>query len=189
FSPDLIGAAPAPRGNAPVLLAMGRLHANKAFDVAIRALARIPRAELAIAGEGPERMALENLARSEGIADRVKFLGWRDDQAALLAGCDVFLCPSRHEPLGNVVLEAWSAARPVVAAAAQGPAELITDGRDGMLVAKDDPAALAGAVTSLLEDRSRAAALAAAGRARYERDFTEAAVVARWQAWMRKVTG
>lgn len=189
FSPDLIGAAPAPRGNAPVLLAMGRLHANKAFDVAIRALARIPRAELAIAGEGPERAALENLARSEGIADRVKFLGWRDDQAALLAGCDVFLCPSRHEPLGNVVLEAWSAARPVVAAAAQGPAELITDGRDGMLVAKDDPAALAGAVTSLLEDRSRAAALAAAGRARYERDFTEAAVVARWQAWMRKVTG
>ena len=188
FSPDLIGAAPVPRGDAPVLLAMGRLHANKAFDIAIRALARIPRAELRIAGVGPERAALEALARHENVADRVKFLGWRDDQAAQLAGCDVFLCPSRHEPLGNVVLEAWSAARPVVAADSQGPSELITHGADGVLVAKDDPVALADAVTSLLEDRARAALLAAAGRASYERDFTEAAVVARWQAWMRKVT-
>ena len=188
FSPDLIGAAPAPRGDAPVLLAMGRLHPNKAFDIAIRAVSRIPRAVLRIAGEGPERAALESLARSEGVADRVEFLGWRDDQAAQLAGCDVFLCPSRHEPLGNVVLEAWSAARPVVAADAEGPSELITHGTDGLLVAKDDPVALADAISLLLEDRARAALLAGAGRASYARDFTEAAVVARWQAWMRKVT-
>lgn len=188
FSPDLIGALPAPRGDAPVLLAMGRLHRNKAFDVAIRALARIPRAELWIAGGGPERAALETLARGEGVADRAKFLGWRDDQAALLAAADVFLCPSRHEPLGNVVLEAWSAARPVVAADSPGPRELLTPGHDGLLVPAEDASALAEAVNSLLEDRARAAALAAAGRATYEATFTEAAVVARWQGWMRKVT-
>lgn len=188
FSPDLIGATPVARGERPVLLAMGRLHPNKAFDVAIRALARLPDAELRIAGEGSERAVLDSLARREGVADRVRFLGWRDDQAALLAGCDVFLCPSRHEPLGNVVLEAWSAARPVVAAAAEGPGELITHGRDGLLVPPEDPAALAEAVATLIEDRGRAAAIAGAGRATFERDFTEAAVVARWQAWMRKAT-
>lgn len=187
FSPDLIGAAPVARGNAPVLLAMGRLHRNKAFDIAIRALPRIPGAELRIAGEGPEQAALVALARGEGVADRVTLLGWRTDQGALLAGCDVLLCPSRHEPLGNVVLEAWSAARPVVAAASQGPTELITHGQNGLLVPPDDPAALAEAVSTLLEDRSRAGALASAGRASFERDFTEAAVIARWQAWMRKV--
>lgn len=188
FAPDLIGAPPAPRGDAPVLLAMGRLHRNKAFDIAIRALPRLPRAELWLAGEGLERAALADLARREGVAERVKFLGWRTDQAALLAAADVFLCPSRHEPLGNVVLEAFSAARPVIAAEADGPRELITPGRDGLLVPPDDPVALADAAAALLEDRSRAASLATAGRATYEAQFTEAAVVARWQGWMRKVT-
>lgn len=187
FAPDLIGAPPAARGPAPVLLAMGRLHRNKAFDIAIRALPRIARAELWLAGEGPEQAALADLARSEGVAERVRFLGWRGDQAALLAACDVFLCPSRHEPLGNVVLEAFSAARPVVAAAADGPRELVTHGRDGLLVPPDDAVALAGAVSGLLEDRARAAGLAAAGRAAFEAQFTEAAVVARWQGWMRMV--
>lgn len=187
FSPDLIGAAPVPRGDAPVLLAMGRLHPNKAFDVAIRALPRIPRAEFWIAGEGPERAALEDLARREGVAGRVKFLGWRNDQQNLLAACDLLLCPSRQEPLGNVVLEAWSALRPVVAAASDGPAELITAGHDGLLVPPEDVAALADAANTLLEDRARAASLAAAGRATYEANFTEAAVAARWQAWLRRV--
>lgn len=189
FSPDLIGAAPLLRGDAPVLLAMGRLHANKAFDVAIRALPRIPRAELWIAGEGIERAALEELAQREGVAPRVRFLGWRDDQAALLASCDLLLCPSRQEPLGNVVLEAWSAMRPVIAAAVAGPSELIRHGHDGLLVPPEDAAALAAAASALLEDRTQAARLAAAGRATYERDFTEAAVLARWRAWLRRVGG
>lgn len=187
FAPDLIGAAPVARGDAPVVLAMGRLHPNKAFDVAIRALARIPRAELWIAGDGPERAALQALAQGEGVGDRVRFLGWRDDQAGLLAAADLLVCPSRQEPLGNVVLEAWSASRPVVAAASAGPAELIRAGHDGLLVPPEDASALAEAVNLVLEDRARAAALAAAGRASYEAAFTEAAVVARWQAWLRRV--
>ena len=122
FVHDFAGVAPAvlpaPAGAAK-LVALGRLHANKGFDVLLRALALLPGAHLSLAGEGPERAALEGLAAELGVAGRVAFLGWRRDTGALLAGCDVFVCPSRHEPLGNVVLEAWSAARPVVAAAAR----------------------------------------------------------------------
>lgn len=188
FVADLAGAAPAALpGGGPRLLAMGRLHRNKGFDVAIRALALIPGAHLSIAGEGPERAALEALAREAAVADRVAFLGWRGDVGALLAAADVFVCSSRHEPLGNIVLEAWSASRPVVAAAAQGPSELIADGGTGLLVPVDAPAALAAAVRALVEDPPRAARLAAAGRAAYERDFTEAAVVARWRAFLAAV--
>jgi glycosyltransferase involved in cell wall biosynthesis len=185
FVADLAGAAPAALPGAPPrLLAMGRLHRNKGFDVAIRALALLPGAHLSIAGEGPERAALAALAREAGVAERVAFLGWRGDVGALLAAADVFVCSSRHEPLGNVVLEAWSAARPVVAAAAEGPRELIADGETGLLVPPDAPEALAAAIGALLADPGRAARLAAAGRALYARDFAEAAVLARWRAFL-----
>jgi len=185
FVADLAGAAPAALPGAPPrLLAMGRLHRNKGFDVAIRALALLPGAHLSIAGEGPERAALAALAREAGVAERVAFLGWRGDVGALLAAADVFVCSSRHEPLGNIVLEAWSAARPVVAAAAEGPRELIADGETGLLVPPDAPEALAAAIGALLADPARAARLAAAGRAAYARDFAEAAVLARWRAFL-----
>ncbi|WPB84520.1 glycosyltransferase [Sediminicoccus rosea] len=184
FATDFAGVAPA---SGVQLLAMGRLHANKGFDTLIRALALVPGAHLSIAGEGPERAALERLAQECGVAERVALLGWREDTGALLAGCDLFLCPSRHEPLGNVVLEAWSAARPVIAAAAQGPSELITDGETGLLVPVDAPEALAGAIRALLAEPGRAAALAAAGRAAFERDFAEATVLAQWRDFLHKV--
>ena len=190
FAQDFAGAAPAalpaPPG-APRLLALGRLHRNKGFDVLLRALASLPGAHLSLAGEGPERAALEALARELGVAGRVAFLGWREDAGALLAACDVFVCPSRHEPLGNVVLEAWSATRPVVAAAAQGPREVVRDGETGLLVPVEAPEPLAAAVASLRADAPRRAALAAAGRAEFERAHAAAPVLARWADFLRSV--
>ncbi|PHK95962.1 glycosyl transferase [Pseudoroseomonas rhizosphaerae] len=194
FADDMFGVLPAelPAGlnlpdGAPRLLALGRLHANKAFDTLLRALPLVPGAVLLLAGEGPERAALTRLAAELGVAERVRFLGWRQDTAALLAACDVMVCPSRHEPLGNVVLEGWSAARPVVAADAAGPAELIRHGETGLLVPRDAPEALGRALAELLAAPERRAALAAAGRAAYEASFSEAAVVAQWRDFMRQV--
>jgi glycosyltransferase involved in cell wall biosynthesis len=190
FTDDFAGVLPAELGlteGAPKLVALGRLHRNKGFDTLLRALALLPGAELAIGGEGPERAALERLAAELGLAARVRFLGWRQDAGALLAGCDVFVCSSRHEPLGNVVLEAWSAAKPVVAVAAQGPSELIEDGRTGLLVPQESPEALAQAVGSLLADPARAAALGAAGRAAWEAEFAEVPVLARWRDLLHRL--
>ncbi len=181
FAPDLLGAAPAAMPGTPTVLALGRLHRNKAFDVLIRAAATLPDIHVMIAGDGPERPALERLARDLGVAGRVHLPGWRDDQAALLAGCDLLVCPSRHEPLGNVVIEAFSAARPVVAAAAAGPRELIDQGRTGLLVPLDDPAALAAAIATVLRDHALANSLAAAGRTEFLARHAEASVVQRWR--------
>lgn len=184
FAPDLLGAPPAalpvPPG-ARVVLALGRLHPNKAFDVLVRALPFLPGVHAVIAGEGPERAALLALARDMRVADRLHLLGWRTDQAALLAACDALVCPSRHEPLGNVVIEAFSAARPVVAADAAGPTELIRSGADGLLVSREDPRALADAVGHLLEDPALAFRLAAAGRARFEAEHAASPVLGRWR--------
>lgn len=189
FLPNFVtdfGGAPAAPGRAE-LLAMGRLHPNKGFDTLIRALALVPGVRLSIAGEGPERAALQALAQQCGVADRLTLLGWREDTGALLAACDVFICPSRHEPLGNVVLEAWSAARPVIAAAAQGPSELITENETGLLVPVDAPEPMAAAIQALLAEPRRAARLAAAGRAEFEQHFAEAPVLAQWRNFLHKV--
>jgi glycosyltransferase involved in cell wall biosynthesis len=193
FVPDLAGAAPVPRGTlgvpdgAPLVLALGRLHPNKAFDVLVRALPRLPGVHAAIAGEGPERASLEALARAEGVGDRLHLLGWRSDTAELLAAADLLVCPSRQEPLGNVVLEAWSAGRPVVAAAAAGPSELITPDRDGVMVRPEDKTGLGEAIRAVLDDPARATMLARNGRARYEADFAEAPVLARWRRFLGTV--
>jgi glycosyltransferase involved in cell wall biosynthesis len=193
FVADMAGAAPTPRAefgipaDAKLLLGLGRLHPNKAFDVLIRALPRLPGVHAVIAGEGPDRAALAALARDQGVAGRVHLPGWRTDVANLLAAADLFVCSSRQEPLGNMVIEAWSARRPVIAAAVGGPAELIAQDRTGLLVPADIPAAFTAAIEALLADPARAAALAAAGRARYEADFAEAAVVARWRAFLATV--
>ncbi len=163
-----------------LVLALGRLHRNKAFDVLIRAMAEIPDAVLLIAGEGPERASLEALARSVGVASRLRMPGWSDDTGSLFAAADLLVCPSRHEPLGNVVIEAFSARLPVVAASAAGPVELIDTGKDGILVPPEDAPALAAAIGAVLGDPALASRLAQAGRRKFERDFAEAPVLARW---------
>ncbi|WP_207540470.1 glycosyltransferase [Sabulicella rubraurantiaca] len=188
FATDYAGAAPASLpGNPPRLLGLGRLHRNKGFDVLIRAMALLPDATLVIAGEGPERAALEALTRECGVEGRVHLPGWRDDVGALLAASDVFVSSSRHEPLGNMVLEAWGAGRPVVAAAAQGPSELIRDGETGILVPIESPEALARGIAEVLASPARAAALAAAGRAAFEADHAEAPVLSLWRDLLHKV--
>ena len=80
------------------------------------------------------------------------FAGWRRDVGALLAAADALVLPSRVEPLGNVIIEAWSAGCPVVAAAVTGPRELIEDGVDGVLAPPEDAAALGAAIAGLLAD-------------------------------------
>ncbi len=190
FASDLHGAAPERLGvpaRRPLVLALGRLHRNKAFDVLIRALPMLPGVHAIIAGEGPERHPLQTLARQAGVADRVIFPGWRQDTAALLAGCDALACPSRHEPLGNVVVEAFAAGRPVVAAAADGPRELIHPGEDGLLVPVDDVAALATSLGLVLGSPNFARILAEAGRARYLAEFAEAPVLAQWRGFLSTV--
>ncbi len=188
-APPLPRAALATPAGAPLVVALGRLHRNKAFDVLIRAMADLPGAHLWLAGEGPERDSLDALARQPGTAGRVHFLGWRADIPALLAAADVFVCPSRHEPLGNVVLEAWAHGAPVVAAASQGPSALVRDGETGLLAPVDDPAVLAAAIARLLADRALAARLTAAGRAVWAAEFSEPVVVGQWLSFLHAVSG
>jgi len=196
YLPNFVDAAPArpvarsgfgtPDG-VPLFLALGRLHANKAFDVALEAVAAVPGAWLWLAGAGPLEHDLKGQARRLGIEGRVRFLGWHDDAAALMATADFVLCQSRIEPLGNVVIEAWAHGRPVLAARAKGPESLIIDGENGLLVPLDDATALARAMARVVASPDLARSLAEGGRAAHLGQFAEAAVVERWKAFLERV--
>lgn len=171
----------------PLILCMGRLHVNKAFDTALSVLERVPRAYLWIAGDGREEAALKEQARRLGVAGRVRFLGWRDDPPALLASADVFLCSSRHEPLGNIVLDAWAHGVPVVAARSQGPTQLIEDGRTGLLAPVDDADALAQAIRRLIDAPALGQDLAGNAHAVFLQRFSEGPVVTAYQDFFERV--
>ena len=162
----------------PVILSLGRFHDDKAFDVLIPALAQIPRAILWLGGDGARAGQLRAQARQLGVDSRIRWLGWRKDVAALAAAADVLACPSRVEPLGNVVLEAWAYGLPVVAASASGPQELIVDGQTGVLVPKEDADALARGLDRVLGDRPFAQDLADRAKAHVNSHFSKAAVTA-----------
>ncbi|MEQ8195502.1 MAG: glycosyltransferase [Rhodospirillales bacterium] len=172
--------------NTTLILGLGRLHSNKAFDTLLQAVARVPNVYLWLAGEGPERAALEALAEKLAIKPRVRFLGWREDAADLLATCDVFVCPSRHEPLGNVVIEAWAQGKPVIAADSLGPGTLIEHMETGILVPVDDAPTMARAIRYVVEDENVRARIATQGHEVFLENFTEETIVSQYMTFFEE---
>ncbi|MGH9773564.1 MAG: glycosyltransferase family 4 protein [Candidatus Acidiferrales bacterium] len=161
----------------PLLGCVGYLLPEKGQEILIRALPlirqRSPRAKLFLAGDGPCRPALEKLARDSGISHAVIFAGFLDDVAEAYRAFYLFLFPSLDEPLGSSLLSAMSYELPAVAVASGGVPEIISNGRDGILVsAAARPEDFAAAAISLLENRAEAARLGMAARATISARFT-----------------
>ena len=158
--------------DAQVLFALGRFIDIKGFDDLLVAFAALPEEVqgrpvwLVLVGDGPLRTMLENQARDLGIAGRVVFAGWQNRPGPFFQLADALVCPSRHETLGNVILEAWSYGLPVVATDTPGAIELVRDGDNGLLCPSQDPPALATRLVELLNAEPAARqAVGAAGRA------------------------
>lgn len=190
---EMEDAPPMPRAefdtpeDAPLLVALARLHWKKGLDVLLNAMPKIPGAYLWIAGDGPLREPLETEAKLLGVEDRVRFLGWRNDRAALLAAADVCVFPSRYEPFGTVTIEAWAAGIPLVAAKAQGPRAYVRNGHNGLLVNVDDVDGLATAVRRVLSDHELRLNIVRGGRRTYEERFTKEVFVRESLAFYDKV--
>jgi glycosyltransferase involved in cell wall biosynthesis len=167
-----------------VVLGLGRLHPNKGWADLLRAFAQLPDSldgrplRLVMVGDGPLRAELEQLGAALGIAARTRWAGWQQDPAPWYQLADAFVCASVHEPLGNVILEAWANRAPIVSTRAQGPLELMRDGETGLLVPIGDPAGMAAAIRHMLEsDAAVRARMVEAGAAEIERHYTERAIV------------
>lgn len=156
----------------PVVVAVGRLHRQKGFDVLIRAFARVRQStacKLLILGEGDLRQELEQLINRQGLAEDVQLPGFQENPYSYMAHSSAFVLSSRYEGFGNVLVEALALGTPVVSTRCPvGPEEILEDGKTGNLVPPEDESALAAAVLRVLQDRQLRATLSSNGPPRAE---------------------
>lgn len=162
--------------DARVVMTVGRLAEQKGYNYLLEAvptvISNMPDVYFAWVGDGPLESSLKERAKHLGVADRVLFLGRRNDAFSLMAGADLFVLPSLFEGLPISMLEAMSLGLPVVGTRVCGTSELVADGETGVLVSPQDSLALAQAIGDVLACPDRAAHLGAAGRRRVSRHFS-----------------
>ena len=150
-----------------LIVSVGRLSPEKDQRTLIRALALLPAARpwrLAIVGDGPERLALEALARSHGLADRIVFTGQVADPFAWMMRARLAVCASVYEGLCNAIIEALACGTPVVSTdCPYGPCEILQGGRYGTLTPIGDARAMATAIEAALVEVPDRGALTARG--------------------------
>lgn len=173
------------------IAAAGRLTRQKGFDLLIRAFAvlagRFPDWQLTILGEGPERARLEKLAAEHGLSDRVVMPGTLPSLGAVFSNSDLFALSSRFEGFPNVLAEALSWGVPAVSFnCPSGPAEILRDGVDGLLVPQEDPWALAAALGSLMSDEAKRRSMAERAPDVCER-FSENSYLDSWEELLKEL--
>ena len=178
--------------NRPRLLCLGRLSQEKRIDVAIHAFGsvvrRFPAVRLVIAGDGPERLALEQLVLRLELSDRVEILGWVTPNRVpeLINTSMAVLMPSKHEGFPLVALEAAFMGRPLIAARVGGLPEVVQHDETGLLVDSGSAEGLATAISCLLADPARAIRFGHAAR-RYAQNFRLALSVDSYDVLYRKL--
>jgi len=176
--------------NTPFIVAAGRLVHQKGFDLLIRAFAGTLAARdiaLVILGEGPERDALQQLTNRLGLATRVQLMGFRANPWSYFARAAAFVCSSRWEGFGNVIIEAMACGTPVISSDCDfGPREIVRHGDSGLLVPPGNVEALGEAMRSVVDDRSLAARLAEGARRRAD-DFDVARMVDGYERLFREL--
>jgi glycosyltransferase involved in cell wall biosynthesis len=168
-----------------LMMCVGRLHRDRGVDVALDALARLPREvdgrelHLLVVGDGAQRAALQRQAEQLGVAARVHWVIGTANPHPYATLAELLVYPSRNAAVGMALLEAWSYGLTVVATDTAGPAELVRDGHDGFLARADDADALAQAIGRALQlDTPSRANMRAAARLKLSRDHSADAVAA-----------
>ena len=178
-----------------VIIAAGRIHEVKGFVDLVNAFTRLPDEiggrpkHLLIVGDGPARGNLETAIRHAGMEERITLTGWLSDPADCYDLSDLFISPSRQEPLGNVILEAWSHQLPVIATRTAGALELVDPGRNGLLVPCQSESDLATAIQALATDAAAREEMVKSGRDTVGRYYSESVIVSAYREMYDRLAG
>ncbi len=178
----------------PYILTVAKLHERKGLNILLYAIKKLGNEvagyHFVIVGNGPEEMALKQLALRLGIQDSVVFTGelQRQEIIKLYQNCEFFVLPSRSEPFGIVLLEAMVFGKAIIATKVGGIPEFITDGFNGILVPPDNPSALAESITHLIRDPELGSTIGKNGPALVENRYNFRVIVDRYEKLFQQIT-
>jgi glycosyltransferase involved in cell wall biosynthesis len=172
---------------------VARLDLQKGFEYLLRAARELckmfPGLKIVIAGEGPDRSAIEEMIEQYGLQSSVVLAGQQSNMPAVYAAMDIFVLPSLNEGLPMTVLEAMAASKPVIATRVGAIPSVIKDSENGLLVAPKDPEGLQNAIASLLNDPERRRRLGDQAHAWVSQNYTSEAMALKYREMYEEVLG
>ena len=169
------------------LIAMGRFHKNKGFDVLIKSLSFLPNYSLILVGQGSLKEFYEELIEKYNLKKRVKIFNWTDDISAFLNSASVLICPSRHEPFGNIIIDGWAHKIPVIAANVSGPGNLIKEKVNGLKFEKNDIFDLVKKIKEIQKNKKLKEKIIKNAFEEYNKKFKQELIVKKYISFFKKI--
>ena len=170
-----------------IILCMGRFHPNKAIDILIKAMPFLPQFRLFIVGEGELKSQYEILIKKFDLMSRVKILKWSDNISEFLNKCSILVCPSRHEPFGNIVIEGWAHKIPVVVSDVGGPGRIVKHKTTGIKFEKDNTFDLVSKIKNLNSDKKLKRKIVMNAYNVYKKNYSEEVIVSNYLSFFRRI--
>ena len=142
------------KNSSKIILCLGRFHRNKGIDILLKAMPYLNDYNLWIVGEGEERKFYDLIVKQHGLSEKVFFYEWTNNISEFINSADILVCPSRHEPFGNIVVDGWAHKIPVIVSDTGGPSVLINNNINGLKFKNEDFFDLITKVKSLESKKS-----------------------------------
>ncbi len=170
------------------ILCMGRFHENKAMDIVIKAMSFLPDLNLLIVGTGKLKASYKALIDKYHLGDRVKIYNWSNNISQYLNSCSILVCPSRHEPFGNVIIDGWAHKIPVVVSNVGGPKKLIKHKINGLKFETDNVFDLVSKIKNLHSNKKLKRELIKNGFNLFKRDYSENVIIDKYINYFKKIS-
>ena len=166
---------------------MGRFHENKAIDILIKSMPFLPSFKLIIVGNGLLENSYRLLINKLNLSDRIKIYKWSNDISNFLTNASMLICPSRHEPFGNIVIDGWAHQIPVVVSNVGGPGSIVKHRYNGLKFEKDNIFDLVNKIKMLSSDESLKKKVTANGFKLFKSKYSEKVIVTKYIGFFNKI--
>ena len=174
--------------NKKIILGLGRFHENKGFDILIKSLKSLPDYYLWLLGNGEMKKKYNDLAGCYNLKNRIRFIDWVDNPSAFYNTADILVCPSRLEPLGNIIIEAWAHKIPVIASNIMGPKKLIKNEINGLKFESENVEELVSCVNRISNEKKLKNKLIVNGYKDYVSKYSENIIMEKFKSLFWEVS-